>query len=290
MRIALDALKGHSLNVERSGSGPNTIIAIHGFTGSAATWDPFVGAAGNDYSLMLPELQGHGKSDAPEDPELYDMKHTIMALAEIADRLEVRKAHWLGYSLGGRVALAAAISLTDRTLSLTIESGSAGLDNIEEKTNRIRSDAALADKIEHAGIPGFVDYWESLPLWSGQSRLPSSVREKIRTERLANNSLGLSNSLRGIGVGAQPSFHKELFGLSIPSLFVAGEEDAKFSEIARRMHRTVSESKLCLMAESGHAVHLEQPEFFNRAVLDFLSAVDCPLNTLQTQPGSQPNR
>ena len=72
MRIALDALDGHSLNVERSGNGPKSIIAIHGFTGNASIWDSFVEAAGNDYDVIRPELLGHGKSDAPDNPELYD--------------------------------------------------------------------------------------------------------------------------------------------------------------------------------------------------------------------------
>ncbi len=106
MRIALNTLNDMCLNVEQWGNGPAHIIALHGFTGKAATWESFAKAAGDEYTIICPELPGHGKSDAPDGPELYDMAHTLKALAEMADKLGVRKAHWLGYSMGGRIAVA----------------------------------------------------------------------------------------------------------------------------------------------------------------------------------------
>lgn len=290
MRIALDALKGHSLNVERSGSGPNTIIAIHGFTGSAAMWDGFVEAAGNDYSVIRPELQGHGKSDAPGDPKLYDMKHTVLALAEIADRMDVKQAHWLGYSLGGRVALSAAVSLKERVISLSTESASAGIDDLAERKARKESDDALADKIEKESIQEFVDYWESRPIFGSQTRLPRESKAVLRAERLTNTTKGLANSLRGIGAGAQIPLYKKLPGLEFPCLFIAGEEDTRFSDIARRMHNSVSRSQIFIAYQSGHAVHLEQPEMFNQAVLRFLKMADTLRGMSQAQPGSQPSQ
>jgi len=57
-------------------------------------------------------------------------------------------------------------------------------------------------------------------------------------------------------------------------LFIAGEEDPKFVAVAREMHRAVPGSRLCIVPEAGHAVHLEQPGMFNRTVIDFLASVD----------------
>ncbi len=287
MRIALDALKGNSLNIERAGSGTTTIIAIHGFTGSSATWDSFAGAAGAKYNIILPDLLGHGKSDAPDNPELYDMKHTIKALAEVADRFGITEANWLGYSLGGRIALAAAISLKGRVLSVIAESASGGLDDPKERKARKDSDDALANRIEQQSIEEFVDYWQSLPLFGSQIRLPLDDKDKLRAERLANNVKGLANSLRGIGLGTQMPIYKQLPTFACPCLFIAGEEDLKFSEIARRMQIATPRSQLYLGIQSGHTVHLEQPELFNQAVLRFLIMVP---STAQARPGSQPNQ
>lgn len=290
MRIALEVLNGFCLNIERWGNGLIPIIAIHGFTGNASTWESFSKAAGDECTVICPELPGHGKSDAPDLPELYDLEHTLQALAEMADKLNVRKAHWLGYSMGGRIALAAAVSLSNRTLGLTVESGSAGLPTNTERKSRVRRDMALASRIERDGIEAFVDYWESRPLWSNQSRLPPVVREKLRMERLTNNPVGLANSLRGIGAGVQPWLQNRLAELRAPSLFIAGGDDTKFSEIARQMHDAIQESRLCIVAESGHTVHLEQPDIFNRTVLDFLRVVDASPDIPQARSRSLKNR
>ena len=290
MRIALNTLNDMCLNVEQWGDGPTRIIALHGFTGKASTWESFSRAAGDKYTIICPELPGHGKSDAPGLPELYDMEYTLQALAEMADKLEIQKAHWLGYSMGGRIAVAAALSLSDRMLSLTVESGSAGLPTDTERKARVRRDTALANTIERNGMEAFVDYWESLPLWESQSRLPAAVQEKLRAERLANNPGGLANSLRGIGLGAQPYLLDRLAEINVPSLFIAGQDDVKFSATARQIHETVPESRLCIVPESGHAVHLEQPDLFNRTVLDFIRTVDGSTDTPQDQTRSRMSR
>lgn len=282
VRIALDALEEACLNVSRTGKGP-VVVALHGFTGDVATWDSFSGAAQHEYSVVSVDMLGHGASDAPASPVLYGMPATIQALAEVLDRLQIERAHWLGYSMGGRVALAAAISLGKRTLSLILESASPGLRTVEERQARMGDDGVLANRIEKVGIAAFVDYWESLSLWASQARLPRTVRERLRAQRLNNNPAGLANSLRGIGTGAQPPLHDRLGELRAPVLLIAGEEDVKFSAIAGEMSRAMPGSRLCTIPESGHAVHLEQPDTFNRTLLEFLRVVKHP-----GIPGLQP--
>ena len=272
-RIALDTLGGLHLNVEWTGNGP-PILAIHGFTGSVSTWDSFSMAAQDGYSIISLDLLGHGASDTPDNLKLYDMGHTVQALAELLDRLSIQRTHWLGYSLGGRIVLVAAIVLRDQTLSAILESASPGLPAAAERAARVRSDEALADMIEKDGIEAFISYWESLPLWASQTRLPWGVRQRLRAQRLTNSPVGLANSLRGIGAGAQPPPHHLLPKLSVPTLFIAGEEDTKFAAVAREMHRGVIGSHLRIVPESGHRVHLEQPGLFNRTVLEFLRTVE----------------
>jgi 2-succinyl-6-hydroxy-2,4-cyclohexadiene-1-carboxylate synthase len=217
------------------------------------------------------------------------MEHTINALTELLDHLKVQRVQWLGYSMGGRIAVSAAIMLPDRTLSLTVESGSAGLATDEERESRVRSDEALAGMVEEDGIGPFVSYWELLPLWASQARLPLDVRRAHRTQRLTNNPIGLANSLRGIGTGAQPPLHERLKDLRLPVLFIAGEEDDKFTAIAREMHRAVPGSQLSMIRDAGHAVHLEQPDMFNQTVLEFLRTVDSERSP-QDRTRSLPNR
>ncbi|MSQ21877.1 MAG: 2-succinyl-6-hydroxy-2,4-cyclohexadiene-1-carboxylate synthase [Dehalococcoidia bacterium] len=257
------------LNVEVSGTGPH-VLAIHGFTGSTATWATLATAVGKEYTVVAVDMLGHGASDAPRDPKRYSMERCIEDLEAILDHLEIERVRWLGYSMGGRIALSAAIALPQRTSGLVAESASPGLATAEERASRVQDDEKLAERIEQDGIKRFVDYWGAIPLFASQARLPATIRDRLRAQRLRSSPLGLANSLRGIGTGAQPSVHELLSNLAMPTLWIAGKEDAKFAGIARDMHRLVPGSEMHIVPKAGHAVHLEQPDDFNQAVLGFL--------------------
>ena len=274
-RMALSALEGAELNVEMTGRGP-VLVVLHGFTGSVQTWRSFSQASGTCFTVVAVDLPGHGASDSPQDSRLYTMERHVQALAEILDRLGLERVAWLGYSLGGRIALGAAIALPERTTALVLESASPGIAAEEERRQRIREDEALANWIAEVGVQRFVEYWESLPLWHSQKRLPVVIRDSLRSQRLRNNPCGLANSLRGVGTGAQPPLHDRLGEITAPALLVAGEEDEKFMVIAREMQRAIPTSRLETVAEAGHAVHLEQPEIFEGAVTGFLEEVLTP--------------
>lgn len=271
-RMRIDAIGGVGLNVRRTGQGP-PVVALHGFSGSMSTWESFIEAAKGEFTIIGVDLPGHGASGSPQDPELYTMESAIAGLKEVLDCLDLERVHWLGYSLGGRIALGAALALPQRTLSLVVESASPGLRAAEERAARVSDDRALADWLERVGVEAFTDYWESLPLWASQARMSAPMRDRLRAQRLSNNAVGLANSLRGIGTGMQPQLYDKLLELAVPAMFVAGEEDAKFTAIAREIHRLASGSVLHTVPGAGHAAHLEQPERFNQAVLDFLRAI-----------------
>src|ERR1035437_2674656 len=109
-RIALSSLEGACLNVDHIKGSKYPILAIHGFTGNISTWDNLVQAMEDDFSVIRVDMLGHGLSDSPVEPRVYDIEHTLRALSEILDHLAVPKVHWLGYSMGGRIALAAAVA------------------------------------------------------------------------------------------------------------------------------------------------------------------------------------
>ena len=268
--MALIPINGVRLNVEVVGQGP-PVAALHGFTGAVATWESFVRAAQGEHTIISIDLLGHGASDAPADSKRYRMERCIEDLSGLLDYLTIQRVHWLGYSMGGRIALSAAEALPQRTSSLVLESGSPGLATAEQRAARVREDEDLADWIEEVGIERFVEHWEALPLFASQTRLPISIRDRLRAQRLKNRPLGLANSLRGIGTGAQPPPHQRLSDLTAPTLLIAGEEDHKFVAIAQEVHRAIPQSCLYTIPGAGHAAHLEQPERFNKTVLEFLA-------------------
>jgi 2-succinyl-6-hydroxy-2,4-cyclohexadiene-1-carboxylate synthase len=120
------------------------------------------------------------------------------------------------------------------------------------------------------GVDAFVNHWEQQPLFDSQRSLPRSVRQRIRTQRLRNNPIGLANTLRAASPGVQPPLHKLLRTLKIPALCVAGQYDHKFTKIAREMCSKLPYGKLAIIPGAGHATHIEKPRDFNMLVLAFL--------------------
>ncbi len=260
-----------SIGVEERGTiGQPALVLLHGFTGSAASWGEHLESfASSGLRVIALDMLGHGQSDAPIDPRRYAIeyceRHIVAALAA----LSVRKgeAVLLGYSMGGRIALYTAFSGFFRALIL--ESASPGLADPLERIQRRKSDEQLAARIERDGIEAFVEYWEQLPLFASQRRLPYELQRALHEQRLQNRPAGLANSLRGVGTGAQPVLQERLTTLAIPVLLLAGILDTKFYTIAQDMAQALPNAQVRIVPNAGHAIHIEQPGLFDALVTGF---------------------
>lgn len=261
---------GVRFTVRELGNG-NPLILLHGFTGSSQSWWPVLDRFADGHRLIAIDLIGHGQSEAPPNPERYEFERALADLAEIAGQLEAVPATWLGYSMGGRLALGVALRYPALVSRLIVESASPGIDDATERAARRQADAALASRIDREGIEAFVEAWEALPLWSSQHNVAHSALLRQREIRLANRPLGLANSLRGMGQGSQPSLWNGLARLEAPTLLIAGELDNKFAGIASRMAARLPNTTLAIVPGAGHAVHLERPDDYVATVDTFLS-------------------
>jgi 2-succinyl-6-hydroxy-2,4-cyclohexadiene-1-carboxylate synthase len=250
----------------------NTLVLLHGFTGSAINWEGlFTDLAMPSWRIIALDMLGHGQSSAPDDPERYNMEHCQSDILAALQALGVLPGHavLLGYSMGGRIALYTAFSHFFRALIL--ESASPGLADPREREQRRLSDNALAASIKRDGVASFVEHWEKLPLFASQSNLPVELQEVLHRQRLQNRATGLANSLRGVGTGAQPALHAQLPTLDLPVLLIAGELDAKFSAIAHHMAQDLPHAIVHIVPGAGHTVHFEQPDTFAQLVTWFCS-------------------
>lgn len=267
-RVPLD--DGLALRVHERGAGP-PVLLLHGFTGSVEAWgEALLEGLACRHRVLAVDLHGHGRSDAPTDPDRLDVRRVVDDLAEILDASGAPRAAWVGYSMGGRVALAAGALRPGRIERLVLESASPGLATAEERRLRREQDDARATSLESEGLEAFVDRWMALPLFATQQRLPPDVREAERRRRLANRPAALATSLRGMGTGRQPSFWDSLAAIRTPTLLLTGEEDPKFRTVADAMADRLPDARRKDVAGAGHAVHLEAPEAWLEAVLSFL--------------------
>jgi 2-succinyl-6-hydroxy-2,4-cyclohexadiene-1-carboxylate synthase len=258
------------LNVERAGSGP-PLVLLHGFTGSAANWEPHLAAFERHFSVYAIDIIGHGQSDAPIDLMHYRMEQAVDDLRALLDRLDLASIALLGYSMGGRVALQLALAAPERIRALVLESASPGIAEPVERAARVRADEALAASIERDGLEAFIDRWQSLPLFASQQRLSSEVWQRQRAVRLANRPTGLANSLRGMGAGAMTPVWDRLGTFAAPTLVLAGALDAKYVEQGAAMAKLLPRATRLVLPDVGHTTHLEAPDLFDRVVLDWLT-------------------
>ena len=247
------------------------MLLLHGFTGSGASW-PSAIVEGLSLRPRVPvrmDLPGHGRWAGAIDPARFTLDGALEVIAEAQGG---EPGAVIGYSMGGRLALAYAVTHPGRVTRLVLESASPGLAGEEERASRRASDEALARDLERDGLAAFVRRWEALPLFETQAALPEPVRAAQRARRLANDPRSLAAALRGLGTGALPSYWDALPALSVPTLLVAGAADAKFTGIARAMAEALPRAETAVIPGAGHAVHLERPGAWLDAVVPFLAA------------------
>ncbi|WP_088005576.1 2-succinyl-6-hydroxy-2,4-cyclohexadiene-1-carboxylate synthase [Indiicoccus explosivorum] len=236
------------------------LVFLHGFTGSTRTWHPLISRFPN-CRVVLVDLLGHGKTESLADVERYSMDRQVADLHQLFQRLGLEQPVLVGYSMGGRTALAYACTYPDSISRLVLESASPGLISDEEQAERRLQDSRLAERIMDEGIYSFVGFWEQIPMFRTQKELPAAVRRAVREERLSQDPKGLAGSLVGMGTGAQASYWSCLERLSFPVLLLTGIKDEKFSGIAKRMMQCLKSGRHVEL-DAGHALHVEKPAEF----------------------------
>ncbi|WP_179194864.1 2-succinyl-6-hydroxy-2,4-cyclohexadiene-1-carboxylate synthase [Bacillus sp. EAC] len=262
-------LNGINYSYLEAGKG-QTILLLHGFTGSKETWANLINRLKQNFHVIAIDLLGHGETESPNHEGRYMMEPAAKDLYDFLTKKQIETVHLLGYSMGGRLALYFALAYQNKIRSLILESCTAGLISDEDRIMRIKQDHDLSSLILNKGIESFVDYWENIPLFSSQKSLPRNIQENIKIGRLNQSPIGLSNSLKGMGTGVQPSLWNRLISLESKTLLVCGEFDEKFCLIMGKMNDKIVNSEIIKIPSAGHAIHVEQSEIFATIVSEFL--------------------
>ena len=240
-----------------SGSG-SRLVFIHGFTQTRHTWQDVTKNLSSQFEVVLVDAPNHGDSS---DISL-NLETGANAIVEVG-----QSATYVGYSMGARLCLTAALAHPQQVKRLILISGTAGIENKDERLARVVSDEELAMRIEQNGVTNFIDLWLALPIFSGLTTLNNQ-----REIRLCNTATALASSLRLCGAGKQQPTWSRLKELTMPVLIVAGENDKKFVELAQRLTTAIGDNaKLQIIEKSGHTPHLEQPQRFLDVVNEFLA-------------------
>jgi 2-succinyl-6-hydroxy-2,4-cyclohexadiene-1-carboxylate synthase len=225
------------------------VVLLHGFTQTGASWNPVVAALAERYRALALDIRGHGSASDRVPVTLEAVLADLTALAPARFTLA-------GYSMGGRVALHAALALPERVDRLVLIGASPGIADPVERDARREADDALADELDRMTIEEFAERWAQTPVLAGQ---PPEVAAAVHADRLRNHPAGLARALRGLGTGALPSLWDRLGEIESPVALVVGERDEKFREIAVQMAARLGDARVIVVPGAGHAVHLEAP-------------------------------
>lgn len=286
--MAYVSIDGVEYWFEEEGRGP-LLLLLHGFTGTGRTWLGLSARLSRRFRTVRLDLIGHGRTRAPADPARYSMERAAADLFELVDRIDGpgRPFFLLGYSMGGRIALHAALQHPERVRALVLESASYGIPSPAERAERRRRDDELAASIEAEGVEAFVNRWERLPLFATQRALPEDALRAQRSERLSHTPQGLANALRGLSPGRHASLLGRLGRIGAPVLIVAGELDSKYVEAGNAMFGALPRARLEVIPGAGHNVHLERPCEFERVVVGFLEGLLGPPAAPQPEASPQ---
>ena len=252
------------LPADTVGSGPRLVVA-HGFTQNAGAWGPILAALARHHEVVAVDLPGHGRAASVRAD-----------LAESADLLGGTGGHadYLGYSLGGRVALHLALARPELVRRLVLVGATAGIEDGDARLARRQADDALADVLERGAsehpdqaLDRFLERWLAGPLFATLDPGDAALGA-----RRANTAAGLASSLRLCGTGTQGPLWDKLGALAMPVLVLAGVLDVRFAALGGRMvHAIGPNATLALVPGAGHACHLERPAATARIVEAFLA-------------------
>jgi 2-succinyl-6-hydroxy-2,4-cyclohexadiene-1-carboxylate synthase len=237
-----------------------TLVLLHGFTHTGASWDGVTAALGERYKAITPDIRGHGDASERQPVTLAAVMSDVRELAPSADRFGL-----VGYSMGGRVALHVALAVPGSVRRLALIGASPGLADQAEREARRIADERLAAEIEKASIEDVARRWAATPVLAGQ---PAAVQAAAHADRLHSTPAGLARALRGLGTGTLPSLWDRLGELTMPVTLVVGERDAKFRGVANEMAERIPRVGVVVVPGAGHSVHLEAPERVARAIAD----------------------
>ncbi len=261
------------LYYEEAGTGI-PLVFVHEFAGDWRSWESQVRFFSSRYRAITYSARGYLPSDIPETPEQYSQDFQVEDLRGLLDALKIDKAHICGLSMGSYTTLFFGLRYPDRARSLTI-SGS-GYGSGRNRREFQEEMAAVANRMLKEGL-GAVElrYTETPSRVQLQNKNPRGW-EEFRRHFLEHSAKGSAYTL--LRVQAQrPSVmdvEESLKKMTLPVLVILGDEDERGIEGSLFMKRNIPRAGLGMYPRSGHAVNLEEPERFNRSVLDFITAVD----------------
>lgn len=230
-------------------------VCIHGFLGNPSDW-------------MRLGLEKRVKLEVSY-PNLLADPDSIVPYREWAEAFNSRISQptiLVGYSLGGRLAMHAALHSPHLYQGLVIISSHYGLTDENEKSARLEHDQKWANRFRKENWEQVIKAWNSQPVFQNDTHTFSRNEQDFSRESLAR-------ALDIWSLGRQENLKKRVEELSVPAMFVAGEYDKRYVTLTRSLDLSSPHSNIWIATESGHRVPWQQPNKFTKQLSLFIDAI-----------------
>jgi len=265
---------GISLHYEEAGQG-TPILFVHEFGGNHESWEPQMRYFARRHRCITYGARGYPPSDVPLDVERYSQALAVADAVAVLDGLGIAKAHIVGLSMGGFATVHFGLRAPERALSLTVAGAGYGCEKEHEEYFRNVS-LEVARRFETDGARAFAPtYGAGASRVQFQNKDPRGWQEFA--ERLATHSdMGAALTMRGVQA-RRPSFwdlEAELKAMMLPTLVIVGDEDDHCLQPGIFLKKTIPACGLCVFPKTGHTLNLEEPDWFNMHLAEFIAQVE----------------
>lgn len=232
------------------------IVCLHGFLGNRTDW-------------MSLELDKHIDADF-HYPSLFSKRQSITPFWEWAKSFNESVSSGsllVGYSLGGRLAMHAVLENPHLYRGAIIISSHYGLRNLEERSARLQHDKKWAERFMQDEWKHLISDWNSQPVFREDIHTFDREEKKFSRESLAH-------SLDVWSMGRQDYLKEQIEKLTVPILFIAGEQDIRYASLARTLNFSSTDSSVWIVKGAGHRVPWQQRSRFVKKISSFVSILN----------------
>ncbi|HEV2008356.1 MAG TPA: alpha/beta hydrolase [Burkholderiales bacterium] len=266
--------QGIRLYYEESGTGV-PIVFVHEFADDLHGWEPQLRFFSRRYRCIAFNARGYPPSDVPKAASKYSQRIATDDIANVMRQLKIKQAHIIGCSMGGYATVHFGLRYARMALSLTAIGVGFGSDP-DKRAQFLRDTRVMVRRFIELGTPKAIK-----PYQVGPSRIQLQNKDPrgfahFCAEFAKHSALGSANTQRGVQ-GRRPSIYsleKGLRKLTVPLHVMSGDEDDNCLEPGIFMKRVCPSAWLTVVPNCGHAVNVEEPDFFNRITAEYLAQID----------------
>lgn len=259
-----------NLTVSYDDEGPldaQTILFIHGFPLNKSMWEHQIESLKENYRVIAYDIRGHGSSDAGK--ENYSIDLFVADLLRFMDTLHITKPILCGLSMGGYIALNAAIKYPEHFAGLVLSDTQCLADSSDAKRKRMNT----IENIQEHGVEIYAEV-SIKNLFSSESFTKNKKEiSQVRDMIVGTTAQSLSYTL--FALSERKGTCSKLQDIEIPVLIMVGKEDKITPPVASQlMHEKIQGSQIKVIDHAGHLANLENPVEFNYQLKNFLQQFD----------------